>query len=394
VSKHQSITALYEATVTDVTASPAAWAAFLRSACRNYKCRFDEQLLIYAQRPDATAVLEIEKWNRQFGRWVNRGAKGIAVFDDSGKSRLKHYFDVSDTHESRTSRPVPIWQMRPEDEAEVIESLENSFGELEDASTLPAALVSAAQNATEDNIADYLRDITEEPPSASSISSVPQIHLGDTVYIGTHEYEVLAFDESIVRLYDTEFPMVNAELPRDVFDQRVAENPLNAHLLKPAELPAVPEPDTPTPKPITPAWEKQHTLPAQSETPQAERRNYRITDDDLGAGGAKAKYRANIEAIRTLQTTEAENRLATQEEQEVLSRYVGWGGIQQAFDPDNPSWTNEYAELKALLSPDEYASARASTLNAHYTTKAVPECTGARTAIPANRSRIQTYQSS
>ena len=813
MSKYQTITALYESTVTDVTATPAEWAAFLRSACRNYKCRFDEQLLIYAQRPDATAVLEIEKWNGQFGRWVNRGAKGIAVFDDTGK-HLKHYFDISDTHESRTSRPVPIWQMKPENEAEVIETLESSFGELEDTSSLPAALVSAAKNATEDNIADYLRDITvsdmseyqtlirhsvaymlltrcgysevlhenlfqqitnynsvrainalgiaasdiaelclreiaatvrqnrtfdtpqnqvysvpdnhneergvthgtdlshrgglpspepdpaggnglwqiraatenvpeeapqnpvpkppdhrdtgrapnrdraggertngeygnangggtggngspesdrpdgvgredEQPPalsggsdspridlritreaaeganpSASSLPGVPQevidhelirntgddifqrrfhiyhqmkqlsseeeaiqylkryfgigggnsridnaywvesagkgltfikgnlmtpdskhtlswqkaakrireliaaeryltpkdmeqypkyleyleqqavlrekerfiesaadlppaekrdtltlrltdylngleeyekkhlpseiagatsieqidailrdpqraeqllsalnaikgatsgvftrnhawrfgqelevlyprqyvYHLGDTVYIGTHEYEVLAFDESNVRLYDTEFPMVNVELPRDVFDKRIAENPLNAHLLKTVEAPAeqqtieAPQPETPA---ITPAWEEPETLPTTTVTPQSERHNYHITDDDLGAGGPKAKYRANIEAIRTLQTVESENRLATPEEQEVLARYVGWGGIQQAFDPDNPSWANEYAELKVLLSPEEYASARASTLNAHYTSPTV-----------------------
>ena len=160
-SKYQLITGLYESTIKDVTKNAAEWTAFLRSACRNYKCRFDEQILIYAQRPDATAVLEIEKWNEQFGRWVNKGAKGIAVFDDdhNGQYRLKHYFDISDTHGSRFDRPVPIWQMRPEHEAEVIESLENSFGGLEDKDTLAEALVWAARNATEDNIEDYLRDL-------------------------------------------------------------------------------------------------------------------------------------------------------------------------------------------------------------------------------------------
>jgi hypothetical protein len=118
-------------------------------ACRNYKLRFDEQILIYAQRPDATAVLEIKKWSTSFGRWVNKGAKGIAVFDDNRNDpyRLKHYFDISDTHRSRFGRPVPIWDMKPEYEADVIESLENSFGELEDKSTLTDALISAAENA-------------------------------------------------------------------------------------------------------------------------------------------------------------------------------------------------------------------------------------------------------
>jgi N12 class adenine-specific DNA methylase len=146
-----------------VTASPAEWTAFLRSACRSYKCRFDEQVLIYAQRPDATAVLEIEKWNERFGRWVNRGAKGIAVFDDEHNAgyRLKHYFDISDTHESRFSRPVPLWRMEAEHEADVIEHLENSFGELADKSTLATALISAAKNAVEDNLTDYLSELMD-----------------------------------------------------------------------------------------------------------------------------------------------------------------------------------------------------------------------------------------
>lgn len=160
-SKYQLITDLYESTILAVTNTPAAWTAFLRSACRNYKCRFDEQILIYAQRPDATAVLEIEKWNEQFGRWVNRGATGIAVFDDehNGNYRIKHYFDISDTHESRFARRVPLWQMEPRFEAEVIESLENSFGELEDKATLANALISAARNAVDDNLSDYLNEL-------------------------------------------------------------------------------------------------------------------------------------------------------------------------------------------------------------------------------------------
>ena len=133
----------------------------MRCACRNYRLRFDEQLLIYAQRPDATAVLEIERWNDKFGRWVNRGAKGIAVFEDADRSRqrLTHYFDISDTHASRYSRPVPIWEMKPEYTDDVIESLENTFGELENRESLADAVLSAAKNAVEDNIPDYLGDL-------------------------------------------------------------------------------------------------------------------------------------------------------------------------------------------------------------------------------------------
>jgi len=761
-TKYQFITDMYEYTLGKLTESPTEWMSFLRCACRNYKCRFDEQALIYAQRSDATAVLEIERWNKKpFYRWVNKGAKGIAVFDDehNGNYRLKHYFDISDTHETRFSQPVPIWSMRPEYEAEVMESLENSFGDLDNTDDIISALISAAKNIVEDNTADYLRDLMDtregsfledldefnveveyretlknsvaymlltrcgidadlyftredfkylyefntrntvnalglatsdiaemclweiaatvrnlqkqeqsqnrtfasrekpshtlpvkhneergadhdrnidipeggrlsgpEPgiagraardpwqvriapkeipetapprpvrespdvgdvehspdgdradgygedrthnpddgggrgrdggaesqrpdamggadeqhpvggggsgaggpgirikplpthdeqtaalgeaeesettgPSASPISQEStnsgfihpnqyEYHLGDKVYIGTHKYEIQAFDEKLVRLYDPQFPLFTEEMPSGEFDRRVAENPLNAHLLRvdsqqvapkpdssaserklseyenylrirkaypgclimyrlgdfyeffgedaetaarvlalyltsrdfgqperikvagvpfhnhkdyirklvdagqtvvvadwiddwhrrsvsrierPAGDEIVPEPETPKPGPaITPAWEKAkprsrvQSFDTHPEIPMSERRNYRITDDDLGAGGQKAKYKDNVEAIRTLQTIESENRFATPEEQEILSRYVGWGGLAQAFDEGNSSWANEYAELKSLLTAEEYSAARASTLNAFYT---------------------------
>ena len=158
--RYKALTELYQETQRKVTA-PAEWQQFLTSACRNYRLSFDEQLLVYAQRPDATAVLEIERWNKRFGRWVNRGANGIAVFDGehSGKQRLKYYFDVSDTHEGRFSRPVPLWTVRPEYAPDIIEALENSFGELEQKDNLGAALLSAANNAVEDNIHDYLSEL-------------------------------------------------------------------------------------------------------------------------------------------------------------------------------------------------------------------------------------------
>lgn len=159
--KYDLISELYRRTAHAVVSDVENWQAFLRCACRNYRLRFDEQLLIYAQRPDATAVLEIERWNDKFGRLVNRGAKGIAVFEDADRSRqrLTHYFDISDTHASRYSRPVPIWEMKPEYTDDVIESLENTFGELENRESLADAVLSAAKNAVEDNIPDYLGDL-------------------------------------------------------------------------------------------------------------------------------------------------------------------------------------------------------------------------------------------
>lgn len=159
--KYDLISELYNRTCKTVVSNPQNWQAFLASACRNYKLRYDEQLLVYAQRPDATAVLEIEQWNKIFGRWVNRGARGIAVFADENRSRqrLTHYFDISDTHESRYSRTVPIWDMRQEYEADVIETLESTFGEIENKNSFAEAIMGAARNAAEDNIPDYLQDL-------------------------------------------------------------------------------------------------------------------------------------------------------------------------------------------------------------------------------------------
>lgn len=158
--RFQEITEVYRQEIAAL-ARADRWTAFLRSACRNYKLPFEEQVLVHAQRPDATAVLEIERWNRQFGRWVNKGATGIAVFDRDypGRTRLKYYFDISDTHESRLSRPVPLWQVPAEQEPDVIEALENRFGALDDKGTLEEAIVSAMENAAADNMTDYLDDL-------------------------------------------------------------------------------------------------------------------------------------------------------------------------------------------------------------------------------------------
>ena len=158
-TKFQLITELYDQTVQSVTGSYQSWTGFLRAACYNYKCPFDDQILIYAQRPDATAVLEMERWNRQFGRWVNRGAKSIAVFGDDGQNCLKLYFDVSDTHASRFARPLPIWTMHPAFEPEVIETLEATFGNLAEKENLADAVRSACHNAVVDNFTDYLQDL-------------------------------------------------------------------------------------------------------------------------------------------------------------------------------------------------------------------------------------------
>lgn len=165
-AKYQLITELYRRTGVAVAKNPQAWQGFLSSACRNYKCRFDEQLLIYAQRPDAVAVAKLETWNRQFRRWVNKDSKGIAVFDPKGRrNTLKYYFDMSDTHEGYYgSRPVPIWQMDERYEQAVMERLSDRFGDVE-STDLASALMETAKNAVEDNLQDYysqLRDCTKD----------------------------------------------------------------------------------------------------------------------------------------------------------------------------------------------------------------------------------------
>jgi N12 class adenine-specific DNA methylase len=652
-TKLQLITAMYEHSIAHVTDSRDAWQDFLHSASRNYKLPFDEQILIHTQRPEATAVASIETWNTRFGRWVNRGATGIAVVDRAylGKRRLKYYFDIADTHGSAHSRPVPLWEMKPEYEADVIETLEATFGELTEKDTLAQAIVSAASNAVTDNLPDYLTDLlhyredsfleelddlnvevlycnvlkssvaymllsrcgvdpatmlenddfkdlwnfntldtvtmlgtatsaiaetglreiastvlnlqkseraqirtfaeptemrdnipeakrersfehgtgnrrtpdlhrgaglpnprpdpargtrggawqvradaAQLPPksptgavqqtaderrvepapdgnradgdgaagtaigadgkvrgrdgtnevgrpagvdsaddqhpqprgrndsgrpdlqlnlpspeeqqnmleraegtAATPTPSVfsmpipmealdeelatlfecrPVYHLGDTVFIGIHEYEVLAFDDSTVRLYDASFPLLNKEMPRAEFDRKVAENPANEHLMAVVtEQPKQPIPQSePT---ITPQWEQKkkparvNYFDAFPNVAMADRHNFKITDDNLGHGGTKAKFRANMDAIHLLHELELDGKLATPEQQEILSRYVGWGSLSQAFDPNNGAWANEFLELQTSLSTEEYESARATTLNAHYTSPTV-----------------------
>lgn len=158
-NKFELITKAYSDGCADVIRSPQNWCEFLSSACYNYRLRFDEQLLIFLQRPDATAVLEFEKWNKRFNRKINRNAKGIAVFADVERTKIKHYFDISDTNENELSRPVPIWKYKDEYENDVIETLENTFGALSNKNDIVDAVMSAADNAVEDNTVDYVAEL-------------------------------------------------------------------------------------------------------------------------------------------------------------------------------------------------------------------------------------------
>ncbi|MEG2650305.1 MAG: hypothetical protein RSA63_05470, partial [Eubacterium sp.] len=163
VEKYKTIVELYNETIKRVTVSPDRWLSFLQTACRNYRLPFDEQLLVHAQRPEATAVLTTIHWNRRFGRWVKPKSKGIAIFDkEADRMRLKYYFDILDTQESRYPelvRTVPLWTIETKHHAEIIETLEDHFGALSQKDSLEQAIKSAVGIAAMDNYSDYLFDL-------------------------------------------------------------------------------------------------------------------------------------------------------------------------------------------------------------------------------------------
>ena len=172
--KFDVISELYDRACAEIITDPVKWQSFLKTAGRNFKLRFDEQFLLFIQRPDATAVLEIERWNETFERWVNKGAKGIAVFEsaDRSRQRLIHYFDISDTHESSHSRPVPIWNMKPEYETTVIEALKNAFGSVYDITSLESVIKESVSNIIKNNTEKYVSDFINVG-LGSDIKSLP-----------------------------------------------------------------------------------------------------------------------------------------------------------------------------------------------------------------------------
>ncbi len=220
-----------------------------------------------------------------------------------------------------------------------------------------------------------------------------QYHLGDRVYIGADEYEILSIGISNVVLYDFRYPLFNREMSKEEFDRKVQENPANDHLKvevsdikdnineessnieenvkEEISLPIEEEPEVQEEN-IVPVFEKKKSNKIKSfdihpEIPTSDRNQFKITNDNLGEGSPREKFNNNVEAIRVLKKCEEENRFATPQEQEILSKYVGWGGLPQAFDEKDYSWSNEYSILKNLLDEKEYSQARESTLTAFYT---------------------------
>lgn len=220
-----------------------------------------------------------------------------------------------------------------------------------------------------------------------------QYHLGDRVYIGADEYEILSIGISNVVLYDFRYPLFNREMSKEEFDRKVQENPANDHLKvkvsdikdnineepsnievnvkEEISLPIEEEPEVQEEN-IVPVFEKKKSNKIRSfdihpEIPISDRNQFKITNDNLGEGSPREKFINNVEAIKVLKKCEEENRFATPQEQEILSKYVGWGGLPQAFDEKDSSWSNGYSILKNLLDEKEYSQARESTLTAFYT---------------------------
>lgn len=564
-SKFERISALSLETTQHLTETPESWMRFLRSAAWLYKYSFPDQVLISAQRPDATACASLELWNTVFNRWVNRGAKGIALIDDSGdRPHLRHVFDVSDTN-NRYDEPFSLWQAKPEYTLRIIEELEDTFvisdaeidNELcrgtgfehgkyrvykfyqefhttdeaikflkkewgigghshtylngsegfvdhdakgisfadykietkrlvswktvdahlrvliasdryltdKEKDGLPAYEQEEAER--EARWAEEQRNREELQAAARRMDEVRQtatynLSLGETVYLGAQAYEIVAYDDQSVTLFNPKYPLFSEEMDRETFDRRMRENPQNDHLIRsnesdadvnPEDLEVIDEEsetdfafrpyaegDTvyldgtafqitglsdrevelldptllypifrvesreqferllkadernapffrvePESEPadevklhsividLRPSWEREpkKPMPIPIVNGNGARHNFHIEDDHLGEGGAKTKFRRNMNAIHLLKIIEDDHRLATPEEQETLSQYVGWGGLPQAFDAENEQWKDEYAELKAALTEDEYNSARGSVLNAHYTSPTV-----------------------
>ena len=545
-SKLQAVIGMADKLTSDLTAHRGAWRQFLQTAARVYKYSFSDQLLIFGQRPDATACAELSLWNDRMGRWVNRGAHGIALIDTRGRRpRLRYVFDVSDTHPSRErlGRPLRLWTIRPEQQEAVSAKLEQMYPDagitgmgftekiikicelavrsqlayyleqleqvkadslLEELDSMNLSMwlrlpleasvgyivltrcgVDADQyydDADYEHIYDFStpqtlsvlgnaasnisrvlllelgklarslpqdapqrqlrrkpaaprrpmpksRDRAEtmekpapaaqsnpEPePEAAAVSgsgisgtnaperpepiepeAAPEpakshhLPLGTTVYIGSKEYVLVAYGDENVTLCEPDCPLFQDVISRTEFDSKLAENPLNEHLLNTAqaiqpetETPATTEQSEPEQREEAPAAPPAPRRPRKisptvlhPEIPEEQRHNYRIHDNALGVGTPGEKFARNVRAIRLLKKLEAECRFATPEEQEILAQYVGWGGLADCFDEHH----SKYAELKALLTEEEYAAARASTLNAHYTSptviKAIYEAVG------------------
>ena len=414
------------------------WAEFLITAARLYKYSYPDQLMIYAQRPDATACAEYDVWNNKMNRYVRRGSKGIALLDESGGyPRLHYVFDVSDTAPRRNALYPDLWQINDSLKEPVRSMLAENYGVHSESFGQQLADVAGklVQSYWDNNSSDILgivdgsylmsyddagRELQFKSAAAMGVTYMLLERCGldpagwfdekdfQAVYDFTTPSAVYALGTAvsdcsrevlrqIERTVKTTIRRRNIERSQEEYEQQSELHEDRGLFSAEPDLESAPEAAEPVRKDApelsdgAAPGEDSNKLPVSIEvnevptTPEAAAAeeglneegapelagNFRITDEELGAGGPKQKFARNIKAIKTLFTLEQEHRGATAEEQQVLSQYVGWGGLADAFDPDKSSWAKEYAELKGLLSEEEYKAARGSVLNAHYTSPTV-----------------------
>ncbi len=398
----------------NLTAKIKDWSRFLVLAGQFYKYRFMDQVMIYTQRPAATACAEFDLWNNRMGRRIRAGSKGIALLRyRDGRIFLRYVFDVADTERRENGRDPILWQYQGTYERAVTSWLESSFGTPGSDGLAKQLITLAVRFADEywhdfkDNIMlavhDSALDELDEDNVGLRFRNAVTVSLAFLLlarcgfdldmYFTPEDFECIgefntrsailslgnAVSESagvILRQVERAVKACMSgraiTLPAQA-QQTEEQNTPAVGSEKPAAVPA-PEPGPETSSvsaPEPPQAASRQLAIQEPEPPASVAANFRITDDNLGTGGPKAKYAANVAAIKLLKDLESERRVAAPAEQEVLSRYVGWGGVPDAFEPDKAEWSAEYAELKSLLTDDEYVSARASTLNAHFTTPVV-----------------------
>ena len=416
-AKTQHYADLADRTVAEITSDAAHWAAFLCTAARNHKYSFEDQVMIHAQRPRATACAGYDFWKRRMRRYVRARSVGIALLrQQNGKASLAYVFDVSDTGTTSDSVPVRQWKYSDQHREAVAERLEEVFA-VPPCAGLAEQLIRISVQLADTCWHDHRHNIMRSL-GGSLLEELDELNVGirftraltvSTAYLlmvrcGLPTKGCFTEDDfAYVREFDTKLAatvlgcavhdcseLVLRQIERAIKDGDKKQKPAPAVDAAPPLTPVTPEdkPEPPAlpalnvspppetekaPPPSSPLPETPPQLPAVRPTQEAKPRgdNFRITDDHLGEGGPKEKFRRNLDAIRTLKAVEAEGRGATAEEQEVLSRYVGWGGLPDAFDPDKENWSKEYTDLKEVLTPEEYESARGSVLNAHYTSPAV-----------------------
>ena len=431
VNKTTHYAAMAEEAIHDVVQNQDTWKNFLRTAASFYKYPFLEQVMIHKQRPNATACADYNFWNNRWNRSIRAGSKGIGLVSyENNKPKLRYVFDVADTREREYSRPVQIWSMKPEHER----SIQAELAKLYDVSPekLEMQFEQIAQKLASDYWEIHSSDIKSIVPDSLleeydqfqqavsvSVTYTLMIRCGintDTYFESRDFSPVFNFNTSgAIKTLGTAVGNISERVLRQIENgvkryqrdisrnEQKTENQIPFEVSRPEDkrLQSPSKADysitekqagditTPQDQPTSSLNENLVSIPVDNETvpPIAEAQkatdeeykanirrnaeNFHIVDTNLGEGGAKAKFQANLHAIKLLKELESSDRQAIPEQQEVLAKYVGWGGLSDAFDSDKPAWSKEYQDLKEVLTPAEYDAARASTLNAHYTSPTV-----------------------